>query len=208
MKTTICLMRHGETNWNVSRRFQGMTDIPLNECGREQARLTAHYLSSVSWDCAISSPLLRAKETAGIIAQNLQLGEVYIMDELAERDVGSGTGYTPEEYQIAAGQGRLVGVESFEMVRDRAMSALTKLGEEHAGRRMIVVSHGAVINAVLSALSNGEIGTGKTALQNVCLNMLLFQNRHWEIESYNMIEHLRQDHGGMFVSLTDDIDFR
>ncbi|PWI59000.1 hypothetical protein BM613_01325 [Sulfoacidibacillus thermotolerans] len=200
-------MRHGETDWNVLRRFQGRTDVPLNDRGREQALQSAIYLSAFHWDQIVTSPLGRAKETAQIIAQHLHLGEVETIEQLAERDVGNGTGFTPEQFRLAQTEGRLVGIETHDQVKDRAMAALQLLVMRYKAKRVIAVSHGAVINAVLAELSNGEIGTGKTALQNVCLNTLHFHPElGWEIESFNVIDHLRKVKGEILGSLTSDLD--
>lgn len=66
--TTIILVRHGDTDWNVEEVFRGRADIELNETGIEQARLLAKYLESVPIEAVYSSPLKRALETARIIA--------------------------------------------------------------------------------------------------------------------------------------------
>lgn len=63
----IYIMRHGETDWNIQKRLQGRTDIPLNENGRDLARITAEALKDVPFDLAVSSPLARALETAEIV---------------------------------------------------------------------------------------------------------------------------------------------
>ena len=69
--TELYLVRHGETDWNRQRRIQGLTDIPLNETGRRQARDTGMLLRRRRWDGVFSSPLSRAVETASIIAVRL-----------------------------------------------------------------------------------------------------------------------------------------
>lgn len=66
----LLLVRHGETEWNRAGRFQGIKDIPLNDRGREQGRLTGEFLKDVPLTFAISSPMLRPKETAEIILQH------------------------------------------------------------------------------------------------------------------------------------------
>lgn len=66
----LLLVRHGETEWNRMSRFQGVKDIPLNDNGRQQAQKTADFLKDVTIDFAVTSPLLRPKETAEIILQN------------------------------------------------------------------------------------------------------------------------------------------
>lgn len=55
--TTICLVRHGQTDWNALGKLQGQTDIPLNELGKIQARQCGEFLSKNDWDVIISSPL-------------------------------------------------------------------------------------------------------------------------------------------------------
>jgi uncharacterized phosphatase len=69
--TTICIIRHGETDWNSSGRLQGREDIELNDLGRRQAIQTSGYFETESWDVIVSSPLKRAYETAQIIASLL-----------------------------------------------------------------------------------------------------------------------------------------
>jgi len=66
-RVRLLLVRHGETEWNRAGRFQGIKDIPLNDKGRDQARLAANFLKDVHLDFAVSSPMLRPKETAEII---------------------------------------------------------------------------------------------------------------------------------------------
>jgi probable phosphoglycerate mutase len=66
----LLLVRHGETEWNRMSRFQGVKDIPLNENGRQQAQKAADFLKHITMDFAVTSPLLRPKETAEIILQN------------------------------------------------------------------------------------------------------------------------------------------
>ena len=64
----ICIVRHGETDWNLDGRIQGQMDIPLNSNGRIQAELCATAINFEKWDVIVSSTLKRAKETAEIIA--------------------------------------------------------------------------------------------------------------------------------------------
>ena len=80
---TIVLVRHGETDWNYDGRLMGQKDIPLNEQGREQARILREKLSGMNFDCCYTSPLSRAKETAEIICDGRC--EVFCNDDLKER---------------------------------------------------------------------------------------------------------------------------
>ncbi|MTA30323.1 MAG: histidine phosphatase family protein, partial [Actinobacteria bacterium] len=79
MSTIIGLLRHGQTDWNVDMRLQGVSDIPLNDYGREQANTAAEVLSSSTWEMIVSSPLSRALETANIVASKLGFENVDVL---------------------------------------------------------------------------------------------------------------------------------
>ena len=90
--TLLYLVRHGETDWNLQRRIQGSTDIPLNNTGRQQASRTGRLLARRHWDAVITSPLSRAAETAQIIAVELDLPAPESLPELVERAYGEAEG--------------------------------------------------------------------------------------------------------------------
>src|SRR5512145_1907871 len=121
LMTTICIIRHGETDWNSSGRLQGCEDIELNELGRLQAARLAAYLSKQKWDVIISSPLKRAYETARIIASHLSLPEIEQMEGLRERDYGAASGLLPDERHNRFPDGIIPGQEEFEHLRERAI---------------------------------------------------------------------------------------
>lgn len=91
-------MRHGETNWNKARKFQGMTDIPLNELGRRQAMYAHEALKDIKIDVAFASPLSRAQETAKIILEGHGI-ELTTEDELHEQNAGDWEGLTAAEIE-------------------------------------------------------------------------------------------------------------
>ncbi|HYG70238.1 MAG TPA: histidine phosphatase family protein, partial [Anaeromyxobacteraceae bacterium] len=92
--TRLFLVRHGETDWNVAGRWQGQTDIPLNEAGRAQARELARRMRGEGIATIAASDLLRARETAEIVAAELGL-EVRILDHrLREQSFGAFEGLT------------------------------------------------------------------------------------------------------------------
>ncbi len=186
----LCLVRHGETDWNREGRLQGREDVQLNARGREQARLTAAFLDGRRWDAVISSPLARASETARIIADRLGVAGAVHMEEFAERDYGAAAGLTPREREERYPGAEWPGLEPRESVTARCRAGLRLLEERYPGRRVVVVSHGAAINAILALLSGGEIGTGKTSLGNACISALRFRDRCWRIESSNSVSHL------------------
>jgi uncharacterized phosphatase len=183
--TVICLIRHGETDWNASGRLQGREDIELNETGKYQARQLTRYLDKSEWDLIISSPLKRAYESARIIASQLTLPEPVIIEELHERNYGDASGMLPEERIHHFPDGKFPGQEEFEELRKRAMQSMERICESYRGKRIIVISHGAWINSVLYTLSNGEFGSYKTRLKNACINLLTFSELTWSVLFYN-----------------------
>src|SRR4029079_16051617 len=94
--TTILLARHGETDWNVERRVQGHSDTPLNDRGRGQGRALAEELAGEPIDAVYSSDLLRAHETARIVAEQRGL-DVTRSRDLCEKNVGTWEGLTDVE---------------------------------------------------------------------------------------------------------------
>jgi uncharacterized phosphatase len=188
--TTICLVRHGEADRNRDGRLQGREDTDLNDQGRMQARRTAEHLAREDWDLIATSPLRRATETAAIIAARIGDLPVVQMPELVERDYGAASGLTAEERRALYPDDCVPGIEPPASVRARAVAVLEELATEYPSRRILVVGHGGIINAMLSVLSDGEIGTGKTILRNACLSMIHRRDRIWEIESHNVTSHL------------------
>jgi 2,3-bisphosphoglycerate-dependent phosphoglycerate mutase len=159
--TTLLLTRHGETDWNAERRWQGNSDPPLNERGREQARELAALLDGV--DVVYSSDLARACETAEIIAERLGL-EVRLDPRLRERSFGAWEGKTwdelEERHAEALGRwqaGETHGAEDSEPYEDfsgRVESFLEDVLRKHPAERVLVVGHGGSIRAI-HALAEG-----------------------------------------------------
>ncbi|RDW15212.1 histidine phosphatase family protein [Oceanobacillus arenosus] len=187
--TTICLVRHGETDWNLLGKIQGKTDIPLNDTGRKQADECGAYLNADDYDILISSPMKRAKETAEIINSYLNL-PVIEMADFAERAFGDGEGLTLEERIKKYPDGNYPNQEEREDFNNRVMTGIKKVCDAYPNERVLLVAHGAVIGMILSNLSNGEIGSGKTKLMNACISNIHFEEDQWEIKDYNQVRHL------------------
>ena len=94
--TEIILVRHGETNWNVTEVFRGRIDVDLNETGLKQAKLQSGYLAGINIDAIYSSPLKRALKTAEVIAGRKKL-EVKIAPGLIDFDFGTWQGLSRQE---------------------------------------------------------------------------------------------------------------
>jgi uncharacterized phosphatase len=183
-KTVICIVRHGETDWNAQGRLQGREDIELNDAGREQAHKMADWLSRETWDAVVSSPLKRAVETAQIIARRLSISEINVEEQITERDYGEASGLWPEERRSRFTDG-IPGQEDFELLRLRAMAGIEKIANAHRGKRIVVISHGALTNSILYTLSGGEFGSFKTRLKNGCMNQITLQKGKWTVDFYN-----------------------
>ena len=101
-RTLVCLIRHGQTDWNQIKRLQGRENVPLNEAGHAQAVGVSRLIegtknNGVSFAAVCSSPLSRAVDTAEYISDSLGLQKPYILDSLIERDYGSLSGLTMSE---------------------------------------------------------------------------------------------------------------
>lgn len=148
----LVFVRHGETDWNRERRFQGQTDIPLNDMGRQQARDKRLELRPEEFDLIIASPLSRAKETAEILAGEDRAEQIIFDDLLRERMHGEWEGMNIDQVEamvgLEASRGQAPGGESLEDVRARLAAFIEKVKHKHAGKRIMVVTHGAVIHSL------------------------------------------------------------
>lgn len=180
--TTFLFVRHGETDWNRQGRFQGSRDIPLNDDGRHQARRLAEAWDQ-GGDVLLSSPLSRARETAEILAARLGLPLRNTDDRLSERHYGEAEGLSLDERRARFPDGVIPGVEPPEAIQARARSFLDSATAEHPGRCIVVVSHGGFINVVLSLVSGGEVGTGKTFLGNASVSRVDYSAQGWTVAS-------------------------
>jgi probable phosphoglycerate mutase len=97
----LLLVRHGETEWNRQKRFQGNIDVPLNDTGRQQAQRAAEFLQPIPIDFVVSSPMLRPKETAEIILKYHPEVQLELQDELREISHGLWEGKLEAEIEQA-----------------------------------------------------------------------------------------------------------
>lgn len=170
----ITLVRHGQTDWNLARRIQGSTDIPLNDTGRADAVAAAEVLSAGTHHAIYASPLIRARETASIIAARLGLPEPAITRGLREREFGDAEGTTVSDYIARYGgwHAPVPGAETLEQVRDRALDSLGRIARASrrrsapASESIIVVTHGGVIRALLLHASGGSLPRDTDVLSN------------------------------------------
>ena len=169
--TTLLLVRHGEIDWNSERCWQGYTDRSLNERGREQARVLGAELSGRPIDAIYSSDLLRARETAEIVAAEIGL-EVRVDPGLREVDVGSWSGLAHGEIEASdpdgfrrwqeGGKG-WENSESYEEIGKRVVAAVLGIAAAHPDQTLIVVSHGGSIRACRAAAAGLDYSRSRVA---------------------------------------------
>lgn len=160
MPALLYLMRHGETDWNREGRFQGQTDVPLNDRGRDQARDLARRVAAVPLAALYTSDLSRAAETAQIVAGAFPGLPVYPDPRLREVHAGSLAGLTLAEVRVRypawwsaaaddTGDVRPPGGESFGDQAARVVAALDAIAARHPGQAVGVVTHGGAIRAAI-----------------------------------------------------------
>lgn len=150
--THLYLVRHGQTDWNVEGRWQGQADVPLNERGRQQAAHIARSLSEVGLVAIYSSDLIRAHETAGVLADLTGL-EVQLDPRLREIHQGQWQGLLVTDIEEQYGREfrrrrndplnvAPPGGETVLQVRERVVDAIQDIVQQHPHERVAVVSHG------------------------------------------------------------------
>ncbi len=196
--TTFFLIRHGETEWNHSGRWQGLADVPLSPVGRAQAEVLAERLADehFSVDHVYSSDLSRAWETAQVVAQRLHLA-VQPLPALREIDVGAWSGLTraqiveqfpgafTEHHSAPDGEAR-------EAFWQRVTHAIYDLAERHAGQRLMLVTHGGVIRALLGRIYEwrGEPTMHVPPITNTSITALHLLHGQWHVERVSDGAHL------------------
>lgn len=171
---TLLLVRHGETDWNLTHRWQGHTGPPLNETGRRQALDFAARLSDIG--AIYSSDTERAKETAEIVADCLGL-PVATDPRLREVNFGEWEGLTRREIDLRytgaftrweAGERPLpAGVEADEAMAERVLHALREIAEGHPDDRVLVVTSGGPIRAVQAHLRGVDQRSARRLIETV-----------------------------------------
>ncbi len=158
----LFFIRHGQTVWNHSGRYQGITDVPLSDFGRRQAQSLVPYFDKVEVDAVYASDLSRARDTAFPLAKSKGL-DMQVISALREIDFGDWEGLTYEEI-TARWPGaiehmyshpdtlKIQNGESFADVQERSYAALRKILAERDGQTIAVISHGGTIRCLLCAL--------------------------------------------------------
>lgn len=190
----LTLVRHGQTDWNADRRFQGHSDIPLSDIGRAQAAQTARALSTDHFDAAYSSDLFRAIETAEIIAARHHLA-IQRDARLREFDFGSWEGLTwpeitqrwPQFLEHGGTQAEYfqpIGGETFDDVRARVRGFLTDLAERGL-EHVLVVTHAGTLHAILNGMAGDKI-----MLMQASITRITMDSAGMRLITLNDVSHL------------------
>lgn len=198
----LTLIRHGLTAWNLGGRFQGHTDVPLSDEGRAQARALAGYVAAVQGvDAVVSSPLLRAVETARIafpdqtIATDARLRELHFGTfegrTLPENEADPAwPAWIADPYGFATPGG-----ESYRTLRERAVAWLGDARAAHAGAHVVAVTHSGTIQMLLADLLGVERPRWRKRvyLRHTSVSHVLFRGHDAVVERVNDTRHLVAD---------------
>lgn len=178
---TYAFIRHGQTDWNRDDKLQGSSDIPLNDTGRQQAREAAAVLADGGWQVVVSSPLLRARETAQLIAGelHLELGPSY--PDLVERDYGTLEGGSSSETMARWPNRDYPGAESLDSVVARGMAGLASVWADFGDRHVVIVCHGTIIRYTLAALAGRPV----EGIRNGSISTLQRDGDGWDVLTVN-----------------------
>jgi alpha-ribazole phosphatase len=161
-------VRHGETDWNLEGRYQGQSDVPLNDTGRAQAHLLAEKLHRRRFDAIYTSDLQRASETAGILGAALNL-PIRCEERLREINQGEWEGYLVEVIKARFAElwkqrsadpaaVRPPGGETVAEVAKRVWAALDEIARSHPEGTVLIVSHGLALATILCKVRGIPLG--------------------------------------------------
>lgn len=189
MGCRVYLVRHGETKWNSLLRFQGQTDIPLSERGRQQATLLARRLAGEEFQSCYASDLSRAFETAEILAEAHGMA-VQAIPALRELNFGAWEGLTIPEIKTLFSEEikqwwesplttRIPGGETLAEMAERSTLAIKRIIDTHSEGNVLVVSHGGAIRSIVGSVLGMNLNQyWRLKLDNASLNIVDFAD--WE----------------------------
>ncbi len=202
--TRIFLVRHGETDWNQTHRFQGRVDMPLNDEGKKQADALALTLKDEPLIAIYSSPLLRAIETARLIKEFHPSTPLFEEGGLTEMDLGEfdgmEAGYWAAHYQdflktwrSTPACLRMPGGESLQEVKMRAIDTLERIAKLYpSGGSLLLCSHNFVNRSILCHAMGFPLDRFREVQQDVAaLNILYLHGQQVWAEVVNDLTHLK-----------------
>lgn len=200
-RTHLIVVRHGESAWNVEGRYQGQLDSALTDNGLRQSRELAARLAREKLSALHSSDLGRAMQTAEIIAKYTSLA-IVTCSGLRERHLGIFQGLLkreiqqrfPDEYRSFKGTDPDYVIregESAAQAATRIISALESIAQQHAGQRIVVVTHGGVASALVRHTLGIPLGAPRRFERpNASYNAFWYEDGKWFLETWGDVSHL------------------
>ena len=194
--------RHGETVWNAERRLCGRTDVPLSDAGRRQAHLLAERLRPISFEALYTSPLQRARETAGVVGTAV-VHVPTVDSRLVELSYGAWEGRTSAEVKrsdaeafsaweadpavVAPPEG-----ESGEQLIERLKPFLADVAQRHRNGNVVVVCHRTVCRLMACHTMGIPLPEyrQRIPMENAALNIFETEGAEWRIVALNDSSHL------------------
>jgi broad specificity phosphatase PhoE len=197
----ILLIRHGETDWNATLKYQGHNTTPLNQQGREQAERVGKRLAAYPVAAIYTSDIVRAAETAQIIGEYVGMQPI-VAAKMREIDVGKWEGLTPDdlyrqypehmaEFDRDPANTVRLGGESYAQVQVRALEGLAEISAAHAQDDVVVVvSHGGTIRAMICDIIGLELRHfGRLWLDNGSISEIRTHHGKWRLVRMNDAAH-------------------
>jgi probable phosphoglycerate mutase len=203
MRTLVTIIRHGETEWNVAMRLQGNSDSELTPKGIEQVELLARALQKHKYDVLIASDQKRALRTAEIINQFQGLS-VIENKAIRERNFGIMEGLTREEivgkypemytmYKKRRAEFQIPEGESLVQFYKRVTDGLINIIQSNRGKKILLVSHGGVLDCTLRMTFDIPLGTDrKFSINNASINTFSVEESKWILEVWGNIDHFHE----------------
>ena len=199
----IYLVRHGETEWNKIRRFQGRSNLPLNHEGKKQARALALALKNTSLMAIYTSPLVRALQTARLIKDFHPSAPILEENGFIEMDLGEFDGMkvqdwakqypdTRKAWNENPASVKMPGGESLGEVQDRARKALERITQLHPPDDTILISsHNFVNLTILCDILNIPLdGFRELRQENAAFNLICKKGDQLHVKLLNERSHL------------------
>jgi broad specificity phosphatase PhoE len=196
----LMLVRHGESEWNAQRRYQGQSDVPLSALGRRQVELIAEQLAGDKIDAIYASDLVRAWQTASAIAEKIGL-EISPEPRLRELKFGILEGLTFDEAQAQYPQMIAAwlddfnrppeGAETIDLFNARVVSLLDELKQKHDEQTVLLVAHGGSLSEILRvALGLSREKRWYLEMGNASLSEILIAEDYVALKRLNDTCHL------------------
>lgn len=205
MTTTIYVVRHGTTVWNVEKRYQGWADIPLDTFGNRQGELLVDYFKEIPIDLGVTSPLQRASKTLDYILDGRDV-PILVEPGIMEIDQGDADGKTYEEIleicpdyayttRNKPGQSQAPNGENSQQVEKRMVNSVTKIARENQGKTIAMVSHGFAICMLVNYIMGNSLEQTRFLIpDNVAVTKIqVDDNGAMEMEYYNDSSHIPEE---------------